>query len=39
MEHYKEQKHLHKRVTLQLIEKCKEIVSKYKSLVDYQIAD
>ncbi len=26
MEHYKDQKSLHKRYTLQLIEKCKEIV-------------
>ena len=37
MEHYKDQKHLHKKYTLQLIEKCKDIVSKYKSLVDYHI--
>lgn len=33
MEHYKDQKSLHKRYTLQLIEKCKEIVEKYHSLV------
>lgn len=39
MEHYKDQKSLHKRYTLQLIEKCKEIVEKYQSLVDYQIED
>ena len=33
MEHYKDQKKLHKRFTLQLIEKCKNILMGYDSLV------
>ena len=39
MEHYKDQKALHKRFTLQLIEKCKNILESYSSLIDYTIAD
>ena len=39
MEHYKDQKHLHKRFTLQLIEKCRNIVTSYDSLVDVKIED
>lgn len=39
MQHYKDQKGLHKRYTLQLIEMCKEIVRKYDSLVDYKVED
>ena len=39
MAHYREQKALHKRFTLQLIEKCKNIVTQYDSLVDYEIED
>lgn len=39
MEHYKDQKSLHKRYTLQLIEKCKNILASYDSLVQYKIDD
>lgn len=39
MEHYKDQKKLHKRYTLQLIEKCKNIVTQYDSIVSYTIPD
>ncbi len=39
MEHFKDQKKLHKRYTLQLIERCKDLVSNYKSLVEYGIGD
>jgi hypothetical protein len=37
MEHFKDQKPLHKRYTLQLIEMCKDIVTAYDSLVDYKV--
>lgn len=39
MENYKDQKPLHKRFTLQLIEKCRNIVAAYDSLVDVKIED
>lgn len=39
MGRYKEQKSLHKRFTLQLIDKCKDILLSYASLVDYAIPD
>lgn len=39
MEHYKDQKHLHKRFTLQLIDKCRNIVAAYDSLVDFKVDD
>lgn len=39
MESFKEQKPLHKRFTLQIIEKCKDILVSYESLVDYPIED
>ena len=40
MEHFKEQKRLHKRYTLQIIEKCKDILfNSYESLVDYTIGE
>lgn len=37
MEHFKEQKALHKRYTLQIIEKCKDYLTTYDSLVSYKI--
>ena len=39
MEYFKDQKSLHKRYSLQLIEKCKDILSSYESLVDYPVED
>lgn len=39
METYKDQKSLHKRFTLQLIEKCKNILIGYDSLINYEIED
>lgn len=39
MDQFKNQKRLHKRYTLQIIEKCKDILFNYSSLVDYTIAD
>ena len=39
MEHFKDQKNLHKRYTLQLIEKCKNILAGYDSLINYKIED
>jgi serine/threonine-protein phosphatase 5 len=40
MEYFKDQKRLHKRYTLQIIEKCKDILqNNYASLVDYTIDD
>lgn len=39
MSHFKDQKKLHKRYTLQLIEICKEMLKNYSSLVEYHIED
>jgi hypothetical protein len=39
MESFKDQKTLHKRYALQLMEKCKDILTTYESLVDYPIGD
>ena len=39
MEHFRDQKKLHKRYALQLIETCKERLKSYKSLVDYEIEE
>jgi serine/threonine-protein phosphatase 5 len=39
MEHFKNQKYLHKRFTLQLIEKCKNIIQSYDSLVHHKVPD
>jgi serine/threonine-protein phosphatase 5 len=39
MEYFKDQKKLHKRYALQLIEICKDRVWSYSSLVDYSIGD
>ena len=39
MEHFREQKKLHKRYALQLIEICRERLKSYQSLVDYDIGD
>lgn len=39
MEHYKNQKALHKRYTLQLIEKCKNILLNYQNVVSYKVED
>lgn len=39
MEYFKDQKTLHKRYALQLMEKCKDILSTYDSLVQYPIKD
>lgn len=39
MEQFREQKTLHKRYALQLMEKCKDILTSYESVVDYPIGD
>jgi len=39
MDYFKDQKKLHKRYFLQLIEICKDILTKYDSLVDYPIKE
>lgn len=39
MDYYKDQKHLHKRYTLQLIEKCKDILTSYSNLVECKVED
>ncbi len=39
MEHFKDQKQLHKRYALQLIETCKDILTKYESVVEYPIKE
>lgn len=39
MEHFREQKKLHKRYALQLIEICRDRLKAYSSLVDYDIGD
>ncbi len=39
MDYFKDQKKLHKRYSLQLIEICKDILTKYDSLVDYPIKE
>jgi serine/threonine-protein phosphatase 5 len=39
MDHFRDQKLLHKKFTLQLIEKCKKIVESYDSLVHYTVED
>jgi serine/threonine-protein phosphatase 5 len=39
MENFKDQKPLHKRYTLQIIEKCRDILMSYETLVDYPIKD
>ena len=37
MEHFKDQKNLHKRYTLQLIEQCTNILKDYGPVVDFDI--
>lgn len=39
MEYLRDQKSLHKRYVLQILEKAKSILEKYKALVDYKIGD
>lgn len=39
MEYFKDQKQLHKRYALQIIEQCKDILMKYESLVEYPIKE
>ena len=38
MEHFRDQKKLHKRYALQIIEIATETLSKYKALVEYNVA-
>jgi hypothetical protein len=37
MEHYRNEKSLHKKYTLQLIDKCKKLMDSYDSLVYYKV--